>query len=71
LSYQIHLANQSARSSFFRFVNDLVVPDDWKGILSTITELDGVMSQQLATLGNHTLSEVDKKMEKLHEMMTI
>ncbi|KAL2797291.1 hypothetical protein BJX66DRAFT_335195 [Aspergillus keveii] len=52
-------------------LEDLVVPDDWKGILSTITELDETISQQLTTLGNHTLSEVDKKMEKVQEMMTI
>jgi hypothetical protein len=71
LRYQIHLAKQYARSSFFRCVKDLVVPDDWKAILSTITELDETISQQLTTLGNHTLSEVDKKMEKLQEMMPI
>ncbi|KAJ0413509.1 hypothetical protein BJY00DRAFT_58501 [Aspergillus carlsbadensis] len=71
LRYQIRLAKQYARSSFFRFIKDLAVPDDWKGIVSTITELDETISQQLSALGNHTLSEVDKKMEKLHEMMAI
>ncbi|KAL2859413.1 hypothetical protein BJX68DRAFT_226227 [Aspergillus pseudodeflectus] len=35
------------------------------------TELDEMISQQLITLGDHTLSKVAKEMEKLDDMMTI
>jgi hypothetical protein len=48
-----------------------MILDDWKGILSTITDLDETIGKQIAALGDHTLNEVDRKMEELWHRMNI
>ncbi|KAL4906329.1 hypothetical protein BDW74DRAFT_177343 [Aspergillus multicolor] len=69
LRYQIRLAKQYSRSTFFRFVNDLAVSNDWKGIFLTITGLDETITKHLSTLEGHTLNQVNRKMEELQERM--
>ncbi|KAL3478812.1 hypothetical protein BJX99DRAFT_256220 [Aspergillus californicus] len=71
LRYQILLAKQYSRSRTFRILSDLIVPENWRGMTSKMTVIDKAITTNLGALGDHTLHEVDKKMDVLEEKMNL
>jgi hypothetical protein len=65
LKYQIHLVHQYSRAGFFRFLRDLIVADDWKGMLGTLRGTEESIKQDLQRLDSDALRNVDLKVSRL------
>ena len=65
LKYQVHLVHQYSRAGFFRFLRDLIVADDWNGMLETLRGTEESINKDLERLDSDALRNVDLKVSGL------
>ncbi|KAL2826401.1 hypothetical protein BDW59DRAFT_160926 [Aspergillus cavernicola] len=69
LRYQIRLVHQFSHSAVMQFFKDLTIADDWKEMLSSITETDRSITDDLRVLSGHTLRRIDTAVGELHSQI--
>ncbi|OJD19429.1 hypothetical protein AJ78_00603 [Emergomyces pasteurianus Ep9510] len=61
LRYQISLSQQYSRSGLFRFLRDIVIADDWQGMLKSIKGTEESISKVLDTFDSRTLKIIGEQ----------
>ncbi|KAI1376722.1 hypothetical protein F4677DRAFT_459535 [Hypoxylon crocopeplum] len=61
--YQIRVILHSDRSALNRYLRDLVVSNDWKGMVEKLKATDREMKNDLQGLSNHITTKIDGKLE--------
>src|SRR3954464_6039786 len=67
LKYQIHLVYQYSRAGFFRYLRNLFIADNWKGMLGTLRETEKSIDKDLERLDSDALRSIDPKISRLQD----
>ncbi|KAI0601484.1 WD40 repeat-like protein [Biscogniauxia sp. FL1348] len=61
--YQIRVILHFDRSTFSRYLTDLLVSDDWKGMVQSLKDTEAAINHDLQSLSSHTTIDIDKKLQ--------
>ncbi|KAF9762005.1 hypothetical protein IL306_003590 [Fusarium sp. DS 682] len=69
LKYQMRLLKHFSRSGFFRWMKDVTVADDWKGMFDAILEVEKAIDLLLGALRGHILRKIETGVGQLSEQL--
>ncbi|KAL5610968.1 hypothetical protein FOBRF1_007085 [Fusarium oxysporum] len=69
LKYQMRLLKHFSRSGFFRWMKDVTVADDWKGMFDAILEIEKAIDLHLGALRGHIPRKFETGVVQLSEQL--
>ncbi|OTA59106.1 WD40 repeat-like protein, partial [Hypoxylon sp. EC38] len=69
--YQVRVILHLEHSALTRYLRDIGVSDDWKGMIETLKATEREIKDDLQGLSNHTSKNIDKKFEEFRSKVDV